>query len=380
MEAILVKVFATALALSQVTTRPDTIKTSFDPARDQAQVVQILSDGCAHMRKAFDVEQIDLDDLIETAMTDTRGSGEEVKAFRGLKFEDLFLAYKQFCKNEKLDRQVVDVAAVIEFYNNAVEGLPDHDKLKGLAMPGLTTVLDIKGAGYAELYEPNHRRLWVKLADIPEHVQQAFIAAEDKRFFKHKGIDERSVIRAFITTVADPKSRQGGSTITQQVAKNLLVGNSISYERKIREMIVASRIEKSLSKQEILEIYLNAIYLGRSSWGIELAARSYFGKPAKDLTVPEGAFLAGLAKGPSFYNPDRQRARAQERLAYVLGRMQEDGVIGERAAQGSAGAEAQRRHAVAAAARQRLLHRRSAQPRGEGARRASKSSPTNPTW
>ncbi len=106
-----------------------------------------------------------------------------------------------------------------------------------------------------------------------------------------------------------------------------MVGNEISYERKIREMIVAARVEKSLSKDEILEIYLNAIFLGRSSWGIELAARSYFGKRPKDLTLAEGAFLAGLAKGPSYYNPDRQRQRAQERLAYVLGRMNEDAVI-----------------------------------------------------
>jgi 1A family penicillin-binding protein len=329
MEAILVKVFATALALSQVTTRPDTIKISFDPVQDRAEVVQLIGAGCMHMRKAFDVEQLDLDALIETAMTDTRGGAEEVKAFRGIKFEDLFLAYRQFCKNEKIEREVVDIGQVIEFYNVAVAGLPDHNKLKNLRMPGMTAVLDIKGAGYAELYEPNHRRRWVPLSEVPQHVQQAFVAAEDKRFFKHKGIDERSVIRAFIGNIADPKSRQGGSTITQQVAKNLLVGNAVSYERKIREMIVASRIEKSLTKQEILEIYLNAIYLGRSSWGIELAAQSYFGKRPKDLTLIEGAFLAGLAKGPSYYNPDRQRTRAQERLAYVLGRMQDDGAIDE---------------------------------------------------
>ena len=141
MEAILVKVFATALALSQVTTRPDTIKTSFDPVQDRAEVVQLLTDGCAHMRKAFDVEQLDLDGLIETAMTDTRGGDEEVKAFRGIKFDDLFLAYRQFCKKEKIDREVVDVAQVIEFYNVAVAGLPDHNKLKALSMPGLTNVL-----------------------------------------------------------------------------------------------------------------------------------------------------------------------------------------------------------------------------------------------
>ena len=113
-------------------------------------------------------------------------------------------------------------------------------------------------------------------------MQKAFIAAEDKRFYEHNGVDVRSVIRAFMNTMGGDK-RQGGSTITQQVAKNLLVGDSVTFERKIREVIVASRVEKAISKQEILEIYLNSIYLGRSSWGIDLAARSYFGKPVKDV-------------------------------------------------------------------------------------------------
>ena len=109
--------------------------------------------------------------------------------------------------------------------------------------------------------------------------------------------------------------------------KNLLVGEDVTYERKIREMIVASRVESTLSKQEILELYLNSAYLGRGSWGVEMAARSYFGKSAKDLTLSEGAMLAGLLKGPSFFNPDRHPERAKERLAYVLGRMQDDGTI-----------------------------------------------------
>ena len=369
MEAILVKVFATALALSQVATRPDTIKTSFDPVQDRAEVVQLLTDGCAHMRKAFDVEQLDLDGLIETAMTDTRGGNEEIKAFRGLKFEDLFLAYRQFCKKEKIDREVVDIAQVIEFYNVAVAGLPDHNKLKALSMPGLTNVHDLKGAPYAELYEPNHRRLWVKLADVPEHVQQAFIAAEDKRFFKHTGIDERSVIRAFIGNVADPNSRQGGSTITQQVAKNLLVGNEVSYERKIREMIVAARVEKVLSKQEILEIYLNAIFLGRSSWGIELAARSLLRQERQGSDASRGRIPCRARQGPELLQPRppahprpgahglRPRPHAGRRHHH------------RRAAQGRDGAAAPHRHAVAAAARQRLLHRRPARPRGEAGRR-----------
>jgi membrane carboxypeptidase/penicillin-binding protein len=166
----------------------------------------------------------------------------------------------------------------------------------------------------------------VPLSEIPEFVQKAFVAAEDKRFYEHRGVDVRSVTRAFMNTMGGEK-RQGGSTITQQVAKNLLVGDSVTFERKIREMIVATRLEKALTKQEILEIYLNSIYLGRSSWGIDLAAESYFGKPVKDLDLAEGAFLAGLTKGPAYYNPDRYRGRAHERLAYVLGRMRDDGFI-----------------------------------------------------
>src|SRR5690606_6819982 len=113
----------------------------------------------------------------------------------------------------------------------------------------------------------------VPLSDIPLHVRNAFIAAEDKRFATHKGIDERALIRAFIGNLAQSGRPQGGSTITQQVVKNLLVGDDLSYERKMREMIVAVRVERVLSKPEILELYLNSTYLGRGSWGIEMAAR-----------------------------------------------------------------------------------------------------------
>ncbi len=188
-------------------------------------------------------------------------------------------------------------------------------------------MLDRKGERFAEVFEENQRRVWVVLSDIPEQVQKAFVAAEDKRFYQHKGIDERGLIRAFIGNLASSGRPQGGSTITQQVVKNLLVGEDLTYERKIREMIVASRVEQTLTKPEILELYLNSVYLGRGSWGIELAARSYFGKPAKELTLEEGALLAGLTKGPNYFSPDRHPGRAQERFAYVLSRLREDGVI-----------------------------------------------------
>src|SRR5215203_5393604 len=326
MEALLVKVFATALALSLVMTRPDAVKTQFGPATDQAEVLAVLGAGCDARRKSFDIDNIDLDGLIDTVMIDKQAAAGEIAGFKGIKFNDLHLAYKQLCKHEKIDREVIDVGQVIEFYNRAAADLPDHNRLKGLKLPGMTTVLDGTGAKFAELFEPDSRRQWVPLAEIPEFVQKAFIAAEDKRFFEHKGVDVRSVTRAFMATVGGDK-RQGGSTITQQVAKNLLVGDSVTFERKIREVIVASRIEKEITKQEILEIYINSIYLGRSSWGIDLAARAYFGKPVKDLSLAEGAFIAGLTKGPAYFNPDRYRERAHERLAYVLTRMKEDGSI-----------------------------------------------------
>ena len=327
MDTILVKIFATALALSEVTTQPQAVKTHFDPAQDQAQVVQLLRDGCAHMKQAFDIESINLDDLISTAMDDPKAAAGDIPAFHGVNFGDLNTAYHQFCKNEAVTNPVVDISDVINFYNNAAGDLPDPKVLKGKKLPSLTNVLDGSGQNFADVFQAGNRRIWVPLADVPDYVQKAFIAAEDRRFYEHHGVDERGIIRAFIGDMGSKGRPQGGSTITQQVVKNLLVGEEVSYERKIREMIVASRLEGTLTKNEILELYMNSAYLGRGSWGIEMAAHSYFGKSAKELTPAEGALLAGMLKGPNFYNPDRHPDRAKERLAYVLNRMQEDRVI-----------------------------------------------------
>jgi penicillin-binding protein 1A len=324
---ILVKIFATALALSEVTTQPQAVKTHFDSAQDQAAVVQILRNGCEHMKQAFDIESINLDELITTALDDPTAMGADIKAFHGLNFSDLNTAYHQFCKNETIDKPVVDLGQVIAFFNDAAANLPDPTQLKGKKLPGTTIVLDGAGADFANVFEPGNRRIWVTLAEVPDFVQKAFVAAEDRRFFQHHGVDERGISRAFIGNLGGSGRPQGGSTITQQVVKNLLVGEDVTYERKIREMIVASQLETTLNKNEILELYLNSAYLGRGSWGVEMAARTYFGKPAKDLSIGEGAMLAGMLKGPSFYNPDRHPDRAKDRLGYVLGRMEEDGVI-----------------------------------------------------
>src|SRR5215475_3984261 len=326
MDAVLVKIFAVALTFSQLATEPEP-KTSFDPTTDQQHVIDLLRAGCERMKRAFDVEAINIDDLIATAMDDPEAAAGGYVSFRGIKIADLHIAYRRFCKNETIADPVVNIGEVIEFYNRTLSGLPDHTRLKGGRLPGASELLDLKGQRFGEVHERDQRRVWVSLADIPIHVQQAFVAAEDKRFYEHKGIDERALVRSFIGNLTQAGRPQGGSTITQQVVKNLLVGDELSYERKMREMVLASRLERTLSKPEILELYLNSIFLGRASSGVEMAARSYFGKSAHDLTLGEGALLAGITKGPNYFNPIRNADRARERFRYVLGRMQEDGAI-----------------------------------------------------
>ena len=201
MDMFLIKILAAFLALSQVTTRPDAISTSFDPDRDTAAVTQIMRDGCAHMRKAFDVESIDLDDLIKTAMDDPNAFSAEIKALHGLKFDDLILVYRQFCKNEDVKDSPVDIGATIRFYDGAMADLPDAARLRALRTAGPGGVMDGNGERFADLSESN-RRIWVRLQDIPLDVQKAFVAAEDKRFYEHRGVDERGLIRAMISNLA----------------------------------------------------------------------------------------------------------------------------------------------------------------------------------
>jgi penicillin-binding protein 1A len=327
MDVILVKIFATALALSEVVTQPRAVETHFDAVADQAQVAQLLHAGCDHMRQAFDIESINLDDLIATALDDPKAMGAGSRVFRGINLADLQSAYRQFCTGEGGLNPTFDLGQVIDYFNKAAADLPDPMQLKGRNLPSMSVVLDSHGQTYADVFQSGNRRIWIRLNEVPEPVQKAFISAEDRHFLQHNGVDERGIIRAFIGNLGDTRRPQGGSTITQQVVKNLLVGDAVTYDRKIREMIVATRLEATLSKDEILGLYLNSVYFGRGAWGVEMAARTYFGKSAKDLTLAEGALLAGLVKGPSYFDPDHHPDRAKARLTYVLNRMQEDGII-----------------------------------------------------
>ena len=182
-------------------------------------------------------------------------------------------------------------------------------------------------------YVSRENRTLVPLSAMPELLPQAFVAAEDSRFYQHSGVDAWSIIRAFLHNIRAGERGQGGSTITQQVARALLLTPEKTYTRKIKEAILAYRIDTALSKGEILHIYLNQIYLGSSAYGVEAAAQIYFAKRVQDLELAEMALLAGLPQAPSRYSPFRNFKLAKNRQLYVLNRMAEEGYISQAAAQ-----------------------------------------------
>jgi penicillin-binding protein 1A len=175
------------------------------------------------------------------------------------------------------------------------------------------------------------KRVLVPLARIPLHVQNAFISAEDRRFWEHPGFDLAGIARAAWANWASSATRQGASTITQQVTRMLLLSNERTYSRKIKELILSVRVERELSKRNILEIYLNHAYLGHGAYGVQAAAEAYFGKSVEHLTVAEAAMLAGLTQAPTRYSPLHNLRAARARQHYVLGRMRADGFIDDRA-------------------------------------------------
>jgi penicillin-binding protein 1A len=171
------------------------------------------------------------------------------------------------------------------------------------------------------------RRYLVAYEKIPPRVVQAFVSAEDDKFFEHPGINITSMIRAGLANLRAGRTVQGASTITQQVAKSLLLTPEKHYDRKIKEIILATRIEKHLTKPQILYLYLNEIYLGHGAYGVEAASQTYFRKSVSDLSIAEAALLAGLPQAPGMYSPVKNPKRAKERQVYVLGRMVENGYI-----------------------------------------------------
>jgi penicillin-binding protein 1A len=206
--------------------------------------------------------------------------------------------------------------------------LPSISDLKGnYNPPQVTRVLARDGTLLAEIF--TERRTVIPIASLPPHVKLAVLAAEDAAFYEHEGLNYYGMLRAFLVNLRARRTRQGGSTITQQVVKNLLLDPERSVRRKIREVILARQLEQQISKDEILELYLNHIYFGHGRYGIEEAARYYFGKPAREVTLGEAAMLAGLPAGPELYSPRHDAARAQNRRAFVLAQMLDKGFINQ---------------------------------------------------
>ena len=203
--------------------------------------------------------------------------------------------------------------------------LPTLEVLGAYRPPTVTEIYDRNGQLLGEIYEK--RRYVVELEDIPKHVQDAFIAAEDANFWTHDGVDPEGILRAVGRNALKGRKAQGASTITQQVARNFLLTSEKSYARKIREVILARRIEEAFTKDHILYLYLNQIYLGSGAYGVEAAARTYFDKHVGELTLPEAAILAGLPQRPSDYSPFNHADKARARQEYVLGQMRDKGYL-----------------------------------------------------
>ena len=219
---------------------------------------------------------------------------------------------------------LVTVGGTVTYYVMTLD-LPGIDALKDYRPSIASRVLDENNELIDEFFLED--RKVVKIADVPKIAQHAFVAAEDSRFYQHQGFDLQSIFRAMFKNVEAGKIVQGGSTITQQVAKLMYLTPERKYIRKFKEAILSYRIDKYLTKDEILNLYLNQIYLGHGTYGIESASIGYFGKSAKDLTLPEAALLAGLPKAPTTYSPFLYFERAKQRQVYVLTRMMEDGFI-----------------------------------------------------
>src|SRR5690242_1064367 len=220
---------------------------------------------------------------------------------------------------------VAGVAGVVWHYS---QDLPDYSQLKDYEPPVMTRVHAADGSLLAEYAK--ERRLYLPIQAVPKRVINAFLSAEDKNFYEHGGVDYTGMLRAalfYVENYGSNRRPQGASTITQQVAKNFLLNNSVTFSRKIKEALLAMRIERAYSKDKILELYLNEIYLGLGAYGIAAASLVYFDKSVNELSIAECAYLASLPKAPAALNPVRNHDRAVERRNWVIDRMLENGWI-----------------------------------------------------
>ena len=258
----------------------------------------------------------------------TRRSTKKAKAEKPAKKRSLIVRFFVAVFSLGLLGAGVGVGGVLWVFWEYGRDLPDYRQLAKYDPPVMTRVHAGNGALLAEY--ATEKRVFVPVTEMPEPLIDAFLSAEDKDFFNHPGVDARALVRAVLTNIANYGSGRrliGASTITQQVAKNFLLTNEVSYTRKIKEAILAIRMERAFTKEELLALYLNEIYLGMGSYGVAAAALNYFDKSLDNLSLAEMAYLAALPKAPNNYHPKRKYKAAMARRNWVLGQMRENGYI-----------------------------------------------------
>ena len=250
----------------------------------------------------------------------------QIPIYNGIKMSNLIKKISIIITSLFLILCLTILSVLWTFSNN----IPDYKFLKSYKPPVSSKVYSGDGELVADFSK--EKRIFVPYSSIPKNVINSFLSAEDKNFFKHPGVDAKGVLRAVINNIQNimtSKRLEGASTITQQVAKNFLLTNEVSLNRKIKEAILAFRIERALSKERILELYLNQIYLGSGAYGVAAASLEYFDKSIKDLNYSESALLAALPKAPSKYNPYKNLELAKFRRDLVLKNLLENKFINE---------------------------------------------------
>ena len=253
-----------------------------------------------------------------------KAGAPKVPKVKGRKKRSLFLRFVIWLFWTGLALGLAGLVVLFFVYSYLDQDLPSIDGLKNYAPPTVTYFYADDGQVIGEY--SHERRFVVPISEVPPMVISAFLAVEDADFYKHKGVNPKALIRAAIANFKSDRITQGGSTITQQLVKTFLLTPERSYVRKAKEMILAYRVEQNLSKEEILYLYLNQIYLGRGAYGVEAAARTYFDKSAKELSIAEAAQLAGIVQGPN-NNPINEPKIATDRRLYAIARMLEVGAI-----------------------------------------------------